>query len=88
MIREKTWFLRGHQRIITTTGMYRGVKLIATVDFRTGKQLWHEDELYTVETFLSFLKNVIAEYPKGKIYCKISSCEATYIVPHRHERSS
>lgn len=34
---QKTWFLRGKQRIISTTGKHRGVKLLATVDYETGK---------------------------------------------------
>ncbi|MDT2277288.1 hypothetical protein P7H20_23960 [Paenibacillus larvae] len=33
---QKTWFLRGKQRIIPTTGKHRGVKLLATVDYETG----------------------------------------------------
>jgi transposase len=64
---QKTWFLRGRQRIIKTTGKHRGVKLLATVDYGTGKLVWHEDELYTAETFLGFLKKVAAAYPTGKI---------------------
>jgi hypothetical protein len=64
---QKTWFLRGKQRIIPTTGKHRGVKLLATVDYGTGKIVWQEDEQYTAETFLSFLKKVATEYPTGKI---------------------
>ncbi|MDT2305863.1 hypothetical protein P7H21_20680 [Paenibacillus larvae] len=51
---QKTWFLRGKQRIIPTTGKHRGVKLLATVDYETGHIVWQEDEQYTAETlFLS-----------------------------------
>ncbi|MET3210896.1 UNVERIFIED_CONTAM: transposase [Paenibacillus sp. PvR008] len=64
---QKTWFLRGKQRIIQTTGKHHGVKLLATVDYGTGKIVWQEDEQYTAETFLSFLKKVVDEYPTGKI---------------------
>jgi transposase len=64
---QKTWFLRGKQRIIPTMGKHRGVKLLATVDYGTGKIVWQEDEQYTAETFLSFLKKVVTEYPTGKI---------------------
>jgi transposase len=64
---QKTWFLRGKQRIIRTTGKHRGVKLLATVDYGTGKLVWQEDEQYTAETFLNFLKKVVAAYPAGKI---------------------
>lgn len=64
---QRTWFEKGKQRIITTTGKHRGVKLLGTLDYETGKIIWHEDENYTAETFLGFLKKVIAEYPTGKI---------------------
>ncbi|WP_311081667.1 hypothetical protein [Paenibacillus polymyxa] len=37
---QKTWFLRGKQRIIQTTGKHRGVKLLATVDYVTGQIVW------------------------------------------------
>jgi transposase len=64
---QKTWFLRGKQRIIRTTGKHRGVKLLATVDYTTGKIVWQEDEQYTAVTFLSFLEKVVDQYPVGKI---------------------
>lgn len=64
---QYTWFAKGKQRIIKTTGKHRGVKLLATVDYVTGQIVWQEDEQYTAETFLSFLKKVIAEYPTGNI---------------------
>lgn len=64
---QKTWFLRGKQRIIRTTGKHRGVKLLATVDYATGEIVWQEDEQYTAETFLGFLQKVVAHYSKGKI---------------------
>ncbi|BFH13954.1 putative transposase [Paenibacillus dendritiformis] len=64
---QKTWFLRGKQRMIRTAGKHRGVKLLATLDYSTGKVVWQEDEQYTAETFLSFLQKVVAHYPAGKI---------------------
>jgi hypothetical protein len=64
---QKTWFLHGKQRIIKNTGNHRGVKLLATVDYGTGKRVWQEDVQYTAETFLGFLKKVAMEYPTGKI---------------------
>ncbi|OGX60579.1 MAG: transposase, partial [Paenibacillus sp. RIFOXYA1_FULL_44_5] len=64
---QKTWFLRGKQRIIQTTGKHRGVKLLATVDYATGRLVWQEDEQYTAETFLDFLKKIVIAYPTGKI---------------------
>ncbi|MDT2193513.1 transposase [Paenibacillus larvae] len=81
---QKTWFLRGKQRIIPTTGKDRGVKLLATVDYETGHIVWQEDEQYTAETFLSFLQKVMATYPTGKLalpgQCPDSSCKAASAV--------
>ncbi|WP_340398568.1 IS630 family transposase [Paenibacillus sp. FSL H8-0079] len=64
---QKTWFLRGKQRIIPTTGKHRGVKLLATIDYETGQIVWQEDEQYTAETFLAFLRKILAAYPTGKL---------------------
>ena len=64
---QRTWFEKGKQRVIRTTGKHRGVKLLATVDYCTGNIVWHEDEEYTADTFLKFLKKVTAAYPTGTI---------------------
>lgn len=59
---QRTWFEKGKQRVIPTIGKHRGVKLLAMVDYMTGEIVWQEDEQYTAETFLAFLK-----YPTGKM---------------------
>lgn len=64
---QHTWFAKGKQRIIKTTGKHRGVKLLATLDYATGRIVWQEDEQYTAETFLTFLRKVVDAYPTGKI---------------------
>jgi transposase len=64
---QHTWFLKGKQRIIKTTGKHRGVKLLATLNYETGDLLWKEDEQYNAETFLAFLRQVLQSYPEGKI---------------------
>jgi transposase len=64
---QYTWFAKGKQRIIKTTGKHRGVKLLATVDYVTGKIVWREDELYNAESFLTFLQQVNATYPTGDV---------------------
>jgi len=64
---QRTWFAKGKQRIIKTTGKHRGVKLLATLDYAEGQILWKEDEQYNAEAFLAFLKQVLAAYPTGKI---------------------
>lgn len=64
---QRTWFEKGTQRVIRITGKHRGVKLLATVDYSSGKIVWHEDEEYTAETFLIFLNKVLIAYPFGTI---------------------
>jgi hypothetical protein len=64
---QHTWFAKGKQRIIKTTGKHRGVKLLATLDYATGKIVWQEDEQYTAETFLAFLRKVVTAYSTGRI---------------------
>ncbi|WP_255407526.1 MULTISPECIES: IS630 family transposase [unclassified Cohnella] len=64
---QKTWFAKGKQRIIKTTGKHRGVKLLATLDYAEGTIVWKEDEQYNAESFLAFLEQVLAAYPTGKI---------------------
>jgi transposase len=64
---QHTWFLKGKQRIIPTTGKHRGVKLLATLNYETGQIHWTEDEQYNAETFLAFLQQILSAYPSGKI---------------------
>ncbi|MDT2261812.1 transposase [Paenibacillus larvae] len=90
---QKTWFLRRKQRIIPTTGKHRGVKLLATVDYETGRIVWQEDEQYTAETFLSFLQKVMATYPTGETgsgfgQCPDSSCKAASAVSGSAKKSA
>ncbi len=61
------WFEKGKQRVVKTTGKHRGVKLLATGDCCTGQVVWQEDEEYTAEKFLTFLKKVLEAYPPGTI---------------------
>lgn len=64
---QHTWFEKGKQRIIKTTGKHRGVKLFSTVDFVTGNIVWQGDEEHAADKFLLFLQEVVAAYPTGKI---------------------
>ncbi|HGD7100060.1 TPA: IS630 family transposase, partial [Enterococcus faecium] len=41
-----TWFLRGHQRKIPTYGQHKGVKLIGTLDYETGRIICTEEGAY------------------------------------------
>jgi transposase len=64
---QKTWFAKGKQRIIKTTGKHRGVKLLATLGYAEGRIVWKEDDQYNAEAFLDFLQQVLTSYPTGKI---------------------
>jgi hypothetical protein len=57
---QKTWFAKGKQRIIKTTGKHRGVKLLATLDYAEGKVVWKEDEQYNAEAFLAFFRTSLS----------------------------
>lgn len=64
---QKTWFLKGKQRIIPTYGKREGVKLLGVLNYETGHVYCIEEEKYDAEIFLNFLKSVLAIYPTGKI---------------------
>lgn len=63
----KTWFPIGKQRIIPTYGKNEGVKLVGTLDYESGRVYVEEHKTYNAEVFLFFLKNVLVQYPVGKI---------------------
>lgn len=63
----KTWFPIGKQRIIPTYGKHEGVKLVGFLDYESGRVYVEEHKSYNAEVFLSFLKNVLIQYPQGKI---------------------
>lgn len=64
---QKTWFAKGKQRIIKTTGKHLGIKLLATLDYGNGNIVWQEDEQYDAAAFLAFLTQILNAYPTGKI---------------------
>ena len=64
---EKTWFLKGNQRLIPTYGKHEGVKLVGVLNYETGHVFCMEEEKYDAEVFLKFLQKVLEHYPKGKI---------------------
>lgn len=63
----RTWFIRGKQRLIPTYGQHKGLKLIGTLEYETGKIFCREEESYDAETFLGFLRKLLSAYPAGKI---------------------
>ena len=64
---QKTWFLKGKQRIIPTYGKHEGVKLLGILNYETGEIYCEEHEKYDAEVFLGFLKNTLELYSTGKI---------------------
>lgn len=64
---QKTWFLKGKQRIIPTYGKHEGVKLLGVLNYETGHVYCNEEKNYNAEIFLKFLENVLKLYPVGKI---------------------
>ncbi|MFL0198184.1 IS630 family transposase [Clostridium sp. WILCCON 0269] len=63
----KTWFPKSQQRIIPTYGKHEGVKLLGIINYATGKVYCEEHSKYNAEVFLEFLKNILEQYPEGKI---------------------
>ena len=49
---EKTWFLRGQQRIIPIYGKHEGVKLMAVLNYETGHVYCVEEKKYDALPFL------------------------------------
>jgi transposase len=64
---QKTWFLKGRQRIIPTYGKHHGVKLLGVLNYETGHVYCIEEEKYDAQVFMKFLENVLSLYPTGKI---------------------
>ncbi len=63
----KTWFFKGQQKIIPTYGKHDGAKLVGALNYETGNIYVEEHSSYDAEVFLSFLKNILTQYPIGKI---------------------
>jgi len=64
---QRSWFLKGCQRLIPTYGQHRGAKLLVTLNYETGEVFVSEAEHYDAEVFLEFLKLTLKNYPTGKI---------------------
>jgi transposase len=63
----KSWFPKGHQRVIKTYGKHESLKLIGILDYETGRIYVEEAEEFNAEVFLNFLKRTLQIYPTGKI---------------------
>nr|WP_256656448.1 IS630 family transposase [Turicibacter bilis] len=61
------WLPKGKQRIVPTYESNKSVKLIGILNYETGRVYVKEEEQYTADIFLKLLKNVLKEYPSGKV---------------------
>ena len=64
---QKTWFVKGRQKVIQTYGKHEGVKLLGILDYETGKGYVEDHKSYDAQVFMSFLGNVLKKYPTGNI---------------------
>ncbi|HEQ3529315.1 TPA: transposase [Bacillus cereus] len=62
-----SWFCKGKQRKIPTYGKHQSVKLLGVLDYEKGDILCIEEERFDAKVFLSFLQQVLVQYPEGKI---------------------
>lgn len=88
---QKTWFVKGQQKIIKTYGKHQGVKLLGVLNYETGQVYCVEKEKYDAQVFLDFLKSVLQLYPNGKIVMILDNAKihhAKLIQPFLAEQSS
>ena len=64
---QKTWFIKGQQRIIPTYGKHEGVKLVGYLNYETGEVYVEEHKKYDAEVFRDFLTHVLERNPEGEI---------------------
>ena len=64
---QKSWFVKGQQRIIQTYGKHEGVKLLGILNYETGEVYVEDHKSYDADVFKSFLSNVLKKYPIGDI---------------------
>lgn len=64
---QRSWFLKGCQRLIPTYGQHRGSKLLGTLNYETGEVFVSEAGNYDAAVFLEFLEQTLNHYPTGKI---------------------
>lgn len=85
---DRTWFLKGKQRVIPTYGRHCGVKMFGTLDYGTGETLCSEEETANAKAFLRFLHMVLDHYSFGKIVIILDNARihhATLIQPFLQE---
>ena len=64
--------------------------MVGCLDYETGKVYVEEHKKYDAKTFLSFLKNILKQYPKGKIVMILDNAKihhAKLIQPFLKENS-
>ena len=51
---QKSWFIKGQQKVIQTYGKHEGVKLLGILDYETGKVYIEDHESYDARCFCPF----------------------------------
>ena len=64
---QKTWFVKGRQKVIQTYGKHEGVKLLGILDYETGKVYVEDHKSYDAQVFMSFLGNVLKKSKRTRV---------------------
>ncbi len=64
---QKTWFLKGKQRIIPTYGKHEGVKLMGVLNYETGHVYCIEEKKYDAKSFTGSSKMCCYYTPQAKL---------------------
>ncbi|MFD1413732.1 IS630 family transposase [Oceanobacillus jeddahense] len=80
---QRTWFLKGKQRIIPTHGQHKGVKLVGTLNYETGEIFCIEEEKFDAAAFLKFLTATLEHYPIGKTVMILDNARIHHAKPLR-----
>ena len=55
---QKSWFIKGQQKVIQTYGSHEGIELLGTLDYETGEVYVENHKSYDAEVSMSFLGSV------------------------------
>jgi len=76
----KSWFPKGHQRLIKTYGKHESLKLIGILNYETGMVYVEEAEEFNALIFLGFLERTLALYPIGKIVMVLDNSKVHHAI--------
>ena len=64
---QRTWFLKGQQKVIPTYGKHWGAKLLGILDYASGEVWAMQAQQYDAAVFLEFLQQAVDKYPNEHI---------------------